>query len=267
MNKDILYKFRDWNDKYHKRILTESELFFSSADSFNDPFDGRLSLDYSNYTEKDWYKGYKFQLQRDNPHTNNSKIEKMVQEWMGKKLYKNPHHFKRHKEFVYNRNKKKFGIISLSGTNSEILLWSHYAASHTGFCVGFNKEKLNDYRISALNKFDFLYDCFKVEYSKEYPTLDAKKLDDDQNYVLKPLIIKSDKWVYEKEFRLILINGTNKAMTLGKDIFENIVLGAKISQTHRTEIIEIAQNNFPKINIFQANICEDRYDIELSRIQ
>jgi len=34
-----LCKYRYWSDKYHKRIITESELFFSSPKHFNDPYD------------------------------------------------------------------------------------------------------------------------------------------------------------------------------------------------------------------------------------
>lgn len=47
----ILYKYRNWPDEsdtlqYQKRILTHNELYLSSADQFNDPFDCALPFKY-----------------------------------------------------------------------------------------------------------------------------------------------------------------------------------------------------------------------------
>ena len=42
----ILYKYRRWDDLYHKRILENNELYLSSPKHFNDPFDCRIPEDY-----------------------------------------------------------------------------------------------------------------------------------------------------------------------------------------------------------------------------
>ncbi len=47
----VLYKYRSWNydidpDGYQRRVLTHNELFLSSADQFNDPFDSSLPFQY-----------------------------------------------------------------------------------------------------------------------------------------------------------------------------------------------------------------------------
>ena len=44
----ILYKYRDWNNEYHKKIITNQELFFPSFESLNDPFDGKLPFMFDN---------------------------------------------------------------------------------------------------------------------------------------------------------------------------------------------------------------------------
>jgi hypothetical protein len=48
---EILYKYRTWYNEcdkfqYQKRILTDNELYLSSADQFNDPFDSALPFRY-----------------------------------------------------------------------------------------------------------------------------------------------------------------------------------------------------------------------------
>jgi len=40
----ILYKYRDWDNEFHKRIITNQEIYFSSADQLNDPYDCALPL-------------------------------------------------------------------------------------------------------------------------------------------------------------------------------------------------------------------------------
>ncbi|MCV2884796.1 DUF2971 domain-containing protein [Aestuariibacter sp. AA17] len=35
---------------------------------------------------------------------------------------------------------RNIGILSLSKTNENLLMWSHYAQNHQGFVIGFNEE-------------------------------------------------------------------------------------------------------------------------------
>lgn len=39
-----LYKYRSWDDKDHKKLLTSQELWIASIASFNDPFDSCVPL-------------------------------------------------------------------------------------------------------------------------------------------------------------------------------------------------------------------------------
>ncbi|MBV9575704.1 MAG: DUF2971 domain-containing protein [Gammaproteobacteria bacterium] len=41
-------------------------------------------------------------------------------------------------EYVHNQ----LGILSLSSCNDSILMWSHYADFHKGFCIGFKTNSL-----------------------------------------------------------------------------------------------------------------------------
>ena len=42
----ILYKYRDWSNIYHKKIITENQIFLSSQNGFNDPFDATIPFRY-----------------------------------------------------------------------------------------------------------------------------------------------------------------------------------------------------------------------------
>ena len=38
---EILYKYRSWDDSFHKKVITHRELFFSPPTWFEDPKDCR----------------------------------------------------------------------------------------------------------------------------------------------------------------------------------------------------------------------------------
>jgi hypothetical protein len=88
---------------------------------------------------------------------------------------------------------------SLSETYDNILLWSHYAASHTGFVLAIDFDENNNH-------------IQKVTYQDELPDFDNEwyfqvKNDDETNsetvsYLLKDFSIKSTNWAYEREGRV-----------------------------------------------------------------
>ena len=39
---DIIYKYRSWNKEFHRNILLKNEVYMSSPNDFNDPFDCRI---------------------------------------------------------------------------------------------------------------------------------------------------------------------------------------------------------------------------------
>ena len=89
------------------------------------------------------------------------------------------------------------GIISLTETKDNLLMWSHYAQQHTGMVVEFDIKhdfftskfvNDNDPNIGKVNR---------VLYRKER----LNKLGDS---LMEPYFHKSDEWSYEKEHRLLL---------------------------------------------------------------
>ncbi|MEZ8345714.1 DUF2971 domain-containing protein [Vibrio splendidus] len=110
-------------------------------------------------------------------------------------------HFKRNTENIrkellahINSFTSKVGICSLSRTNKNQLMWSHYADEHRGFCIGLDINNLLD---DTLLK-------NKVNYQAKLPI----------DKLLNTLTIISDSWLY-------IDNKVN--MTLLKDIFENFI--------------------------------------------
>lgn len=122
--------------------------------------------------------------------------------------------------------------VSLSTSNNEMLMWSHYAASHSGYCLIY--RPIDGYLHQCPNKCksslsvsrghtNKIGDKFKVEtirYNNKLDPIDAftllpgcntgykfdskeQKLNFHSN-VQKQLLTKNECWAYEKESRLLL---------------------------------------------------------------
>ena len=44
---DIIYKYRNWKTESNKNVLLKNELFMTSPEYFNDPFDCRIPTNYN----------------------------------------------------------------------------------------------------------------------------------------------------------------------------------------------------------------------------
>lgn len=99
------------------------------------------------------------------------------------------------KEFI--KNSYFFGSLSESYYN--ILLWSHYAASHTGFVLAIDLDENNNH-IHKVTYQDSLPD-FDIDWYFKLKN-EEDKGSENVSYLLKDFAIKSTNWAYEKEWRV-----------------------------------------------------------------
>lgn len=106
-------------------------------------------------------------------------------------------------------NLSSIGIISLSETHRNLLMWAHYADEHKGFCIGIEDDYLNvsntiEPNISAIpvqnHPIKIKYDTKRFDLEIHESSLNnlLNKL------ALSQLTVKSDDWIYEKEYRSIV---------------------------------------------------------------
>ena len=50
-----LYKYQDWNNKSHRRLISKQELYFPKPSEFNDPFDGNISVRWDLLSFEEYY--------------------------------------------------------------------------------------------------------------------------------------------------------------------------------------------------------------------
>jgi hypothetical protein len=116
---------------------------------------------------------------------------------------------------------KNTGVTCFSRSLTNPLLWSHYAASHTGYVVGYDSAHAFFGGDKGLGG-RFLHD---VRYEDVVPTLDRFSLDE---LPMAAVTTKPTCWAYEQEIRLIKQIG-NESVDIPPEAVKEVAFGARMS--------------------------------------
>jgi len=174
----IIYKYV--SEETAVKILKSNSLYYSSPNSFNDPFDVSIELLDSNFNEKQ----IKDVLRGWNPNDSDIK-EKVTQHYI-----KNPKEFSILMRETFEKHKSESAITCFSKSPMKALMWSHYGDKHKGICLGFSFEDEEEKFIQA-----------PISYENEIKALNYAE--DTRLGVYKWLFSKSHVWSYEEEIRRV----------------------------------------------------------------
>ncbi len=239
--------------------MSDNIIYFPSPSTFNDPFDCSVLLRPDLATRDQVVQYYYQHYKEKQPLQKDSILRQLAKEDYRQKRHKNSDIVKQFNKEVIELNKTT-GIFSLTPSYNSLLMWSHYAGSHKGFCIGFNAYRLLSFTSEYLHKKKGLsIALFKVLYSSGYPIINPFAL--EQTDKLPNITTKSDIWSYEQEYRLILLNKANHEVELPKDVIRRVILGCQISLRDRDEIVAILKKGNDTVHLYQAKQLEDKYGL------
>lgn len=125
-----------------------------------------------------------------------------------------------------HQNRDNVGILSLSLTPENILMWSHYADQHKGMCIEFEVPvypSLHEVTYPPKAPRFSLYDIFVNGQAGESLSL---------------LKTKHEDWRYEKEYRQIVENGDNLYDIPGP--ITGVVFGLRTSAADESMVRKVA---------------------------
>lgn len=258
-----LYKFRVLNKTSHKDILTSNLLSFPSPDNFNDPFDSAIPIHYDQGSKQEIISYWEEYLKISRPDLNRKQRKgeainfyREIQKGGGRRAV----------EIQERIIPSMVGVFSLSGNYKSILLWSHYSDSHKGFCVGFNVMRLKRFCQKRFIDLEETISLEEVNYSEKYPFIDAYRMSSDERLKYQ-LLTKSPEWQYEKEYRLIWFKGAKKKLRIDDGIIKRVILGCKMTQADKDEIISILKDRKNKVYLYQAKKREDAFKLDFELIR
>ena len=189
-----IYKYRDWENDYHKTVLTKNELFLASPGYFNDPFDCRIPENYYllNTEEKiEEFIEKTTEKHRDRIIASGYDIEERKHNF--RERFKDIHATqKEHETNEFQKVDECYGVLSLTARWDSLLMWSHYGNEHKGFCIGFHEEKLRNTGLFGSGGM--------VTYGNSFPV--RNPLEDRHPFVDAALQLnyKALDWKYEQEY-------------------------------------------------------------------
>jgi hypothetical protein len=257
-----VYKYRIWNNSFHKNILLYNELYLESPMEINDPFDCRIPPNYKNQTheEKNKYITDLAISRFDEVQHQGLDMRQVLTDF--EKRMNDPEKFQREAEkYIFEQQDRHYGILSLSKRWNGILLWSHYSDSHKGFCVGFWTKKLWET--------GFFGKAGLVNYDVKFPEI-KPTVGKDKVSVTKEAFIqthtKSKEWKYEKEFRFLNVffphepKPFERIIQVPDSVFSDVTIGINTSDTDKEEIIAVCKRKH--IPVYQAIKKDFMFEID-----
>ena len=252
----LLYKYVAFDKPMNVlKLITESSIKFTAPIEFNDPFDC-------------------------NPCYKNSESPQKERPDLFARLdmlHKSPAEELSARQRAINRTNAVFndgsfhkqalagvGILSLSRTPWHVLMWSHYAANHTGFVAEFEEPSsfpsgIGDYHHQWLIPFE-------VTYTNDRPVIDRwGDIDDDK--VNQVFMYKSSEWAYEEEERVIKYRGGPGIFGYEPSLLKSIIAGCNISDENFSLLSSaVKQSNRGrkrKVQLYRAKLDDKRYELKI----
>ena len=222
-----------------ERIFTHNEIYFPSPEKFNDPFDCRLPTISFEASDKEWLNYYIKYLGR-------SEAEQKIRE----NHHKDPVHqngfIKRFQDKIF-----KLGVLCLSELPNNILMWSHYADGHKGFCLQFENTDIG---------------AQKVKYTESYPVINYLLTpEDDQREIT--LLTKSNHWSYEKEWRIVEYQHPPGTCNFPKEKITGVIFGSEMPPEMKELIRLWICDTEPQIDIYEAKKNHCKYGLDIPNLK
>ena len=178
------------------------------------------------------------------------------------------------------RIRDKALMSCFSKSNKSLLMWSHYADSHKGVCIEFDRpEEAKDVQYSKkIQNFDIVY-VTRSTIANEIRHKNGKPISYDFDRIFEPFYTKGSDWRYEGEVRCVYDDSDKFGNVIEKEIIKKsgekgiilvhkmpnpvkrVYLGCKIDKNsdNYKKLVEIA--NKKNIELIEMKIDEKNYKV------
>ncbi|MCQ2191423.1 MAG: DUF2971 domain-containing protein [Paludibacteraceae bacterium] len=289
-----LYKYRTCIDK-HIDAFIKDEVWMSTSDLFNDPFDTLLQINeqeinesFAIFNDKDKLTSFldsiamgdKMPVVISEMLTDKSIIKEHVNDLL-KDLHINENGLQELKLTTYIISKVLPTVIQHLSTTvcfsedvNSILMWSHYSCNHTGFALGYDLSHFLSPNTNNIGLFPMIYspnrynatNFFYYWFGKLF-NLPLKNQDILSS--IKIQLYKAKEWEYEKEWRLIksryedVFNSHSEPQIIRPN---SIYYGCHISKENQEKLHEIAKGKNLQEYKMRIENAATTYQVSAQRI-
>jgi len=271
--------FRYYHAEHARAVLKDLEIRTAIPNTLNDPFELSPNIDASQFTQKRcetflrqdhnvemWY-------QREGRQRGFTS-KKVFKRWYLKDLPRRaamllpkvPTNVERVRRNFANDFSRNWRLICASRIADSILMWSHYAANHTGVVLEFETAEPP---FSAIGKY-----ILSVDYSEKKPDyVHWNREQDFQNELFAVATTKAAAWKYEQEIRIIIVASRTtlretRYLPVTSGSITGVYLGCRISAIDRAAIrTALNRAHFQHVCLRQAELDQAEYALTLEDIR
>jgi hypothetical protein len=162
---------------------------------------------------------------------------------------------------VKNAISESTGMISMSTDWQSPLLWSHYADSHKGICLGFDVPDTEVFQIVTYHPSRLTLQEIGAKTLLDLKEKDAKHV----------LYTKFDAWTYESEYRAFVeldeadpVSGLYFLPFSEKLVLAQVILGER-SQVTRAKLDKVLGSSAEKIQKFKSRAGFTKFEVVENR--
>lgn len=149
-----------------------------------------------------------------------------------------------------NNFRRQLHIGCLTERNNSIVMWSHYANSHAGFCI--------EYSYDSLQKKDL--QIFPVIYTNKMHNLVSSVFSRKINDAKKSMLEKSIEWKYENEWRIIRASLEPKDyQEVSMPLPNAIYIGCHAPENLQDDLISLCKEK--DISLYQMMLKKDKFEL------
>ena len=170
------------------------------------------------------------------------------------------------------------GILSLSETPDNLLMWSHYAEEHTGFVLMFDSS--HDFFKGEISLPGFAKPE-PVQYKSERPCTTVEEVIVKKATVPTIFLTKGSDWQYEKEWRYLkFLNDADERhgepntppvelFRLPPKCIKGVILGCGSSKELKDTIVALQRDDpeFEHLQIQQAGASAKHYQLVIKKLE
>ena len=258
----VLYKYRTWENEYHRSIITKREIWFAEPHSLNDPYDMRPpynfivdNINWEMFRKKLYDAGRYWE-----PDLSEDELQEEVECRLKNAQIDPKAYFEANrKEYIDNpENYRNVGVFSCCVSGENEAMWAHYGNNHQGFAIGFDTLELS----RALN-------CTASYVTYDDTPIDIEILGDKRKSFGNEIFQKASKWSSEEEFRFTTAGigyYRNRNLIYPPEIAIEVLFGINTAQETIDEVVAACQNSIPHVAFYRLATKPDGYGFNKSNL-
>jgi hypothetical protein len=151
------------------------------------------------------------------------------------------------RDIFYRKFDEYLGALCLSEVPDSLLMWSHYAASHSGFVLEFDSHHAHFHeKRSPSDEFRYLR---RVLYRETRPSAPLSELEGTDLF-----LVKSGHWGYEREWRVLRALQEAQVVvpsepfpahlfSFPRDALKSVILGARMTKAAEKSVLNALQSH------------------------